>query len=389
MLFGLEFLEEFIQDEISTKHETQTQLTEQQAREKHVILNAEVEKIKKSLLGFMIQTSSENQIENSIQVFQTHLVNLADVVMRCRESVSEDLGPYHRVLCISVYSFIDDLIKYIERYFSKYFNQDELVPLAYLWMAKNEVSNSLAQVERLISNAQVDEELLKIALYPVREFVKENERRFTYRRLIYIRQLISDLRSKLEGPCTTSTILDQLCYLNYNSFHFLTYVTEKISTEVKEQTTLADQIETLSFWVKRFNQRQVKPDFALKRDRPSLQEQVNIWLQEEISFAEKKKQITFMFSPSAQAPKADAFKIVTSLSVPQLAFVVKILKEAGVIKNSNQTDVIRFFAKNFSTEKIKNISPESLRIKYYSAESSAVRSVRDVLNKLLSHTKDN
>ena len=157
MLFGLEFLEEFIQNEIHIKHENHSNLTKEQAREKHIVLNAEVEKIKKSLRNLMFQASSENQIENSIQMFQAHLVNLADTVMKCRESISEEIGPYHRVLCISVYTCIDDLIKYIERYFSRYFNQDELVPLAYLWMAKNEVSNILMEVESLASKVSTDE----------------------------------------------------------------------------------------------------------------------------------------------------------------------------------------------------------------------------------------
>lgn len=386
MPFGLEFLEEFIQTEIQRKREGHNPLTLQEAQEKLLRVESEVGKLKNRLQTFMFEAKSEIQIENNIQHFQTRLVTLADVLINCRESLPEESN--ERTMCISTYCYIDDLLKYTQRHYAKYFNQDELAPLAYLWMARHEITKCLHEIDQTPNLIQIDADLLKLALYPLRNFSNSKEKRFTYRSLLYLRQLANDLNAKLAETPATEVLFDQLCYLNYNSFYFLTFITQQISKEVQEQSTLAGQIEKLSFWVKRFNQRQIKPDCAFKRDRPSLQEQVGIWLHEEIYFVEKKKQLTLMFPPTEQVNKPEAFKIVTSLSVPQLAFVVKILKDAGVIKNHNQTDVIKFFAQNFSTEKNKNISAESLRIKYYTAETSAIRSVQELLNKLLQQIKD-
>lgn len=387
MPFGLEFLEEFVQNEIQRHHENQSTLTIDETQKKILAVEAEVDKIKKQLNTALFDTASESQLEHCIQHFQAHLVSLADILITCRESLSEESNK--RTLCISVYCIIDELLKYIERYFPNYFNQDELAPLPYLWMAHHQITDALKEIDSKAKLDNIEPDLLRISLYPLRSFSESKEKRYTYRRLIYIKQLTKDLTDKLLAGASAEIIFDHLCYLNYNSFYFLTYITEQITKEVNEQPSLGGQIEKLSFWVKRFNQRQVKPDFAFKRDRPSLQEQVSIWLNEEIYFAEKKKQLTFMFPPTDQVNKPDAFKIVTSLSVPQLAFVIKILKETGVIKNTNQTDVIKFFAQNFSTERNKNISADSLRIKYYTAETSAIRSVQSLLTKLLQHSKEN
>jgi hypothetical protein len=197
MPFGLEFLEEFIQTEIRLKQQKQSPLNESDARDKLILLESEIEKTKRQLRDFMFQSSSENQMENSIQLFQANLITLADIVMKCRDSIVDEWDSYERILCVSIYAHIDELLKYTERYFSKYFNQDEFVPVAYVWMARNEISNRLDEIEPLIVNVNVDDALLKIALYPVRDFVDQRDKSFTYRRIIFIRQLIADLKDKL------------------------------------------------------------------------------------------------------------------------------------------------------------------------------------------------
>lgn len=169
MPFGLEFLEEFIQTEIRLKQQAQSPLNESDARDKLILLESETEKIKRELRDFMFQSTSENQMENSIQLFQASLTTIANAVMKCRESMADHEDSYEGILCVSIYAHIDDLLKFTERHFSKYFNQDEFVPVAYGWMARNEVSNSLSEIEPLIKKTNIDEVLLKIALYPVRD----------------------------------------------------------------------------------------------------------------------------------------------------------------------------------------------------------------------------
>lgn len=185
----------------------------------------------------------------------------------------------------------------------------------------------------------------------------------------------------------TDDVFGLMFYLNFNTFYFLTFATNKISKEVKELSILVHQVERLSFWVKLLNQNQVKPGFALKHDRPSIQEQLSTWLSEELHFIEKKKQLTLMLQPSGPLGKAERFKVNTILSVPQLAYSIRLLKEAGIITNQNQTELIRFFSQYFSTPRNKNLSSESLRIKYYNNDRSSVRFVQEILDKLMEHTK--
>lgn len=398
MTYELEFLEEFIQKQYQSQASNPPHSPIPEFSQKKLLIQSEVERIKKSLRHFLFNTECETLIENVVQHHQQHIIKLADQVIKCiDEAEASEIyeisdGPTKLNLCKIMYKGLEELLTFIETYFSKYFNQDEKIPQAYVLMAGKEILHNLEILEEQAKQKNVDTELMRIALFPVKDFATEPlKKSISFRRLIYLKQLVKDLKFTLKDK-TNETYSDDvfglLFYLNFNTYFFLTYTTDKISEEVKEQTTLGNQVERLSFWVKLLNQNQVKPGFALKHDRPSIQEQLGMWLAEEIHFIEKKKQLTFLMSPSGPVVKTESFKVNTILSVPQLAYSIRLLKEAGIITNPNQTELIRFFSQHFSTPRNQNVSSESLRIKYYNVERSSVRSIQGILDRLVEHTKN-
>jgi len=182
-------------------------------------------------------------------------------------------------------------------------------------------------------------------------------------------------------------IFNLMIYLNFNAYHFLTYSTKLICNEIQNLSSLTAQLEHLSYWIKRINQLQVKPGFAFKCNRNSIHDQLSTWLVEELHFVEKKKQLTLMIPPADSAAAKDDFKVITILSVQQLAYTIRIFKEAGIITNSNQSELMRFFSKHFSSARNENVSPASLRVKYYNLEESTINSIQEVLSLLTTQTR--
>ena len=397
MTYELEFFDEFIQNERKAHQSSAPHSTIPDFSEKKKLIEDEVERIKKSLRNFLFNTENENQIENVIQHHQQHIISLADQVLKCIDEAEASRlnqisdGETKLNLCKIIYKSLEELLTFIETYFSKYFNQDEKIPLAYAIMAEKEILEKLEALEIEAKDKKVDERLLEVALYPIKAFANHQSKNgITFRRLIYLKQLVKDLDPLLKKETSedyTDDVFGLMFYLNFNTFYFLTFATNKISSEVKELSTLVHQVERLSFWVKLLNQNQVKPGFALKCDRPSIQEQLSQWLSEEIHFIEKQKQLTFMMPPSGPLVKSESFKVNTILSVPQLAYSIRLLKEAGIITNQNQTELIRFFSQYFSTPRNQNLSSESLRIKYYNNDRSSIRFVQGILDKLMEHSK--
>ena len=396
MTYELDFFEEFIRKEsISVRSTSQGIMPE--FTERKNLIQEEVERIKRSFQLFLFNTECEIRIENVIQHHQAQIISLANQIIKCidkveaprKDQVSDEQTKAN--LCKVIYESLEELLTFFETYFSKYFNQDEKIPSTYAQMARKEIIENLKLIEAEAKEKELDSTLLNILLYPAKDFVDDpSKRNVTFRRLIYLKQLTRDLIMILRKQ-TKATYTDDVClhlfYLNFNSYYFLTYTTDKISNEVRELTTLVDQVERLSFWIKLLNQNQVKPGFALKTERLSIQEQLGIWLSEEIHFIEKKKQLTFMMPPSMPLAKTESFKVNTILSVPQLAYLIRLSKEAGLITNQNQTELLRFFAEHFSSAKNKNVSSESLRVKYYSVERSSVRSVETILERMVAYSK--
>jgi hypothetical protein len=178
--------------------------------------------------------------------------------------------------------------------------------------------------------------------------------------------------------------------LNFNSFYFLQLATTKIRNEVESLHSINSQLEHLSLALKKLNQAQVKPSFVLKPKRDSLKDLLSNWLEEEIYFLEKRRQLTLMIPQGDMKIENETekeFKVKTILSVPQLAYSIRLLKDSGIITNENKSELIRFFSKNFSSAHSENISSGNFKKDYFSYEKAAVTHVQGVLNRLLLHSK--
>jgi hypothetical protein len=76
-------------------------------------------------------------------------------------------------------------------------------------------------------------------------------------------------------------------------------------------------------------------------------------------------------------------KIVSKLTVPQLAYFFRVLYEMKKIRSSNQTDIMKFIAENFETDNASEISINSLRSKYYNVDEKVKAGVRKQLTEII------
>ena len=97
----------------------------------------------------------------------------------------------------------------------------------------------------------------------------------------------------------------------------------------------------------------------------------------------KKQQSELNNSNHDQGYSQAKSKIHTTLAVSQLSFALKLLIECGVIVNSNYTELLKIVAQNFKTDRIENISEDSLRNKYYNVEKGTADKMKDLVINLL------
>ncbi|MBZ0244308.1 MAG: hypothetical protein K8H85_00020 [Cyclobacteriaceae bacterium] len=393
MKFELEFFDEFIKTHCGTRKKSVIP----DFAKKLSLIDEEIERVKKAFTNQLFLVENERRIELFIKHHQTHIIRLADKVVSFidkEETLNLNArakGPSKFNLCEALLQAFESLLNYIEIHFTKYFDQDQKIPDSYAFISVREFQEKLEVIKEILVIEKVDSRLREIVLYPIEQFVntpdKEN---ITFRRLIYLKYLtkgIINLQRQEIKTDFTQAVYEHLFYLNYNSYHLLQYATKIIREQLEPLPSITSQLEHLSLILKTINQAHVKPSFALKPGRESLKGLLSNWIEEEIHFMEKKCQLTLLIPPGGHQDRQEEFKVKTTLSVPQLAYSIRLLKETGIITNENKAALIRFFSRNFSSAHNENISTESFRSKYFGFERSAVSHVQDVLNKLMIRSK--
>jgi hypothetical protein len=308
-----------------------------------------------------------------VQVNQAMLIRLIDKLysFKQREQVNDKV--------LDVYNTISEHLKntldFIEDFFGNYFDRNEKVPAAYLVVAIDELCKQSQTLQQTLEyNENVDSELKNILINNINRFCIQKMPGATYNELVYQKGLLSELltHKTLESELT---IREVLFYFNFNDDEYVAYLYNKLRILVEASLTKADKIAALRFEQKTINQLRTKLNGCLCCTMPSLKEQTNHWIEEEIKFLEA--DIAVDKSPKIDIEPEE--KIQTSLSVAKLALLIRLMVMDKIIVSRVVAHVLRTAIKMFTTLNKENISFGSLETKYHNPDRGTIGAVKDML----------
>lgn len=363
------------------------------------IADTENKRIKRAFMKEVFSLKKEKYIETYIQQHQQELIRLTDHLLKYfppqeARSIYENISDDETLLNLYriIYHYLEGLLAYIEKHFSRYFNLKAKIPDSYKIIAIRDMEEEVELVSERLKAKEADEGLLALVVLPLKEFIQDKScRNISFRRLIYLKELLKELSELSVGELIKEDLNKQifctLVYLNFNSYRLFVYCTEFMKNEYQKHETMCGQLESLALFYKNISQAQVKPSFSYKPKFKPLKDCLIEWLDEEICFLEKRRQLSLNISvrQSEAAPKD--FKLITNLSVSQLAYLLKVFVDSGVILNKNQRDIIKFVSGGISTKKTESVSPDSLRSKFYNVEDSTKGAVKDLLINMLNQVR--
>ncbi|MBX2900276.1 MAG: hypothetical protein KF775_11530 [Cyclobacteriaceae bacterium] len=353
-------------------------------------LSNEGDRIKSSFMRIAFSSIEDKHIERHFQNHQQALIRLTDQV---QNYLSVNDRPEVETLYQRVSSSLEDLLTYIEKHFSKYFDLSAKIPESYRRVVANEFDEKLRVIQIKFLNKEMNKNLIGILLRPFECLKSSIDSHISFKKLIYLKEFYSELDSISNIEAAMENLMRQVCismiYLNFNSLKMFNYCVMKIKNEYQEKENLNEQLKKLAHYMKIINQQQEKPGFSYKPGHKTLKVQLLEWVAEEIIYLERKHQLSFVFKSEKPdtTPHNYDFKLLTDLSVPKVAYFVRILIETGLIKNQNILEVIRFFANSVSTNRVGTISAESFRTKFYNTEDSAKAAVESDVLMLLDHIR--
>ncbi len=300
--------------------------------------------------------------------------------------VPEDIKKknFYRVFYIG----FEELLSFIERHFTKYFDQDAKAPEGYIAMVRKDVRVNIKKLQKALTSKNADPRLIDLLLYVLKKILDSNpDQGTTYRNVMYAKELQKEIFRLLEGqvdiPEIDESLRQIMYYLNYNSTKVLTYHAHYITSILENTETRTEKIEKLSFTLKKINQAQVKPGIRYNQHGPPLKDELNSYITEEIDYQERLQQLTTNSPDRPSDSFLHGFKLKFEASVAQLAYLLRIFIETKMILNNNLSQVLHFLVKYVITKRSETISYGSFRSKFYCVEIGTKESVRDLLLSLI------
>jgi len=202
----------------------------------------------------------------------------------------------------------------------------------------------------------------------------------TYRLISYLQAFTREIilvREHNQKRLVQITLTDLLISFNFNSVSIVSLFVSNIQDEASKIEKEINKITVFNHWMKRVSQSPVSPAGAFDITREPVCDYLHKWLNEEISFHEKSLMLSSAMSYATGISTAgNGFKFELNLSVQQIACLIRLFTDCGVIKNGGKRDLSVFIAEHFCSKKQENISPESLRVKSYSFDEATREKVR-------------
>lgn len=291
-----------------------------------------------------------------------------------------------------LYNQMEDILEFIRTEFETEFDDNATIPESKKVATLKSLERLYSQIKFFLDNEDLDYDLSHLVKQFIQTSIGEKTSKVTYGQINYLEtliQAISDITDLKQSTEMTDELKSCLISINFNCPEFFRYYINTIQSEVSSIEFGNDQIERLSYHLKKVNQSQPRPNIFYNLRQTSIKERLSDWLLEEIQFIDKKCKLT-----NANRDKGDDFlkrdfKLEFDMSVSQFAFFTKTLVEAGVIQNKNISELIRFLSRFVKTKRSESISHESLRIKYYNVESGTKQSVRSLFHTAISYINSN
>jgi hypothetical protein len=223
-------------------------------------------------------------------------------------------------------------------------------------------------------------------LETIQNFI-QHEGEIFYHRLYFIRELEA-LINKIETSCDEilspyKALLEGLCLINFNSLAFFYYCKDYVYGTLFKQNSVSRDAYKLSRFYDYFSYLNVKPHISFNPSRPHITTLLSDWIKETINL--RNSQVDEKMRELELLKSEEALRTKTSVTVGELALIVKAFTETGVFTVQNKRALAAFMTRYFVIYK-KPIDEESSVDYFYNSMCTTteanMKSVRSILKRM-------
>jgi hypothetical protein len=338
----------------------------------------EKERIRLQIMEEVFNAREERTLELLIDKYQSVFIRLIDQLYAYQQTNKKQQE--YKLLSKALYEYLNELLYFLQIHYAKYFNHFQKMPFIKMEHIKKELKPKLETIIAAFQRTILNEKLIRLIIQPLEQFISSNT--ITYNESQYMKAITGELLAidtTVQEEDIIAIVKKILISINFNSPELTAYLINELDTLVADEESVQGKLRILKYQLKEINQVTIKPEYALHNDYSSLKEQIINWLNEEILFYQAEHAVVI----AMPNPIISDTKIHTSLSVPQLALLFRLLKEEQLITNTNQSELLKVVSGCFTTMHKESFSYGHLHGKYYKIEQHTKRTVYDMLIRLL------
>lgn len=339
--------------------------------------------------------SYKEDVSEIVHKHQEELAKLSNLLFDFRKSLGKD-HPYDASLD-QFYSTaakgFDDLLDYVIKEHPEAVHPTTSAPYSYVSSLRVEFTKMVKEVLVKAHGKPIDPELLKVVLEPIMEIINKNEKEtVTQWSLFYCRELLTSLLWATASDGRDKRIYYALMHLNFNSYGYYFYCKQKLHRKLEELEDIASRKELLSWFKKEIHANQVKySNIAFLPNKKSWATLMLTCIEEEQKFLQPdpgNKEVIIHGAEAEEGKTEEAApllvpKLNTSLSVSQLALMVRAYIDAGIITNISITESHLFITKMLTTKKKDELSQAAFKTQYYNPSVATIATCKRRLHEVL------
>lgn len=331
--------------------------------------------------------------ENTAEIVQAHQIGLSELsnILFAFKKLLEDDHPDHQLLArfyTDAAREFDALLGFIIKEYAGFVNPKLQAPYSYVSQVSAGLVTIIEQVMVQARIKKLDPVVIALVLKPVKEIIAPKENRVSLWSLSYCQEMLKSLLSVTAPEASDKEIYYLLIHLNFNYYEYYLYCIRRLQSKLERQKDDASRIEMLNTYERKIRIHPVKRGFAFHPDEASWAEQMLTHMEEEKRSISDKIVVTVPVTEEKEEGEteenmaAEITKLNTSLTVYELAFMVRLYIDVGIITNASPTVVMEFITQFLTTKNTDSLAMSSFKNKYYKPTLATMRNCKQWLKKL-------
>jgi hypothetical protein len=343
----------------------------------------EAAQVKDVLLEHAFIHKDQDERKVFIEAYQAVCVHLINRVFKGMQALSA--LPYNKAalqemerLSQRIQTNLLELLSFIQTHFYRSFDAEQVMPMPF----------AVHEAERLVDRMNIYQSTLEkmagqacadILRLPVLDFLlQQREKPGSYKQLQIFSQYEAVLQTVLGSngeSMSVALLMHGFIQIDYCPHAFMQHYLASLTAKAEDA---GSEAQSRRVWEEEYQCILVVQ--PIDKSEVTVQKIVLSALQHQLQ-----KHAVKMTSSSAPPDVQPSRQQVlhTPLSVAQLALLVRLLVDAGAIECDNQTLLLKVIANSFTSKKAAQISPRSLRIKYYDTDHASVSIVKDYVIRMM------